>query len=413
MSISYDEKANMRVAIYHNLPSGGAKRALYEWIKRLSASHVIDVYSLTSADHAFCDVREHVNQYFQFSFRSRKLFSSPLGRLNRIQKLRDFRELDILGNQIAQQMDKERYDIVFVNPCVHTYIPSFLAYTTMPSLYYLHEPFGPSFIRHFRRPYFKLDRGWRRILDRFDPLIFAYERRLQMMRKKSIHNTNLFLANSHFTRSEFIRTYGVDATICHYGVNTEEFHPINGFEDDNSVITVGELTPRKGHDFLIESLSLIPASERPCLKIAYNWENPLETQYLQELAYRRGVHLRLLSNLNTSQLAVEYNKSKLCVYAPVMEPFGLVPLEAMACGTPVVAVAEGGVSESVSDGFVGRLTPRDPVIFAEVLRSILANEDLCKQYGEQAQAYVRNKWTWDESTIQIEKHLRRVASVDW
>ena len=208
-----------------------------------------------------------------------------------------------------------------------------------------------------------------------------------------------------------MHSYSVDATVTYLGVSHADFKRITSIEKEHMVISVGELTPRKGFDFLIESIALIPSTERPLLKLVSNREDPDERHHILDLANRADVAVELLLELGTDELVLEYNKAKVCVYSPISEPFGLVPLESMACGTPVVAVAEGGVLESVSDGFTGRLTPRDSATFSEVLRSILANDDLRNQYSEHGQAYVRDKWTWDESTTMIEEHLRSVAGV--
>ncbi len=63
-------------------------------------------------------------------------------------------------------------------------------------------------------------------------------------------------------------------------------------------------------------------------------------------------------------LVLLYNKANLVVYTPYQEPFGLVPLESMSCGTPVVGVNDGGVMETVTNGKTGILTERDTKIFA-------------------------------------------------
>lgn len=77
-----------------------------------------------------------------------------------------------------------------------------------------------------------------------------------------------------------------------------------------------------------------------------------------------------------------YNQARAFIYAPILEPFGLVVLEAMACGTPVVAVKEGGVRESVIDGVTGWLIPRDPHIFADALGRLLSDEQLALTIGK-------------------------------
>ena len=53
----------MRIAVYHELPSGGAKRALFETVRRLAERHIVDVFTVTGADHDFCDLRPFVHAY--------------------------------------------------------------------------------------------------------------------------------------------------------------------------------------------------------------------------------------------------------------------------------------------------------------------------------------------------------------
>jgi glycosyltransferase involved in cell wall biosynthesis len=136
---------------------------------------------------------------------------------------------------------------------------------------------------------------------------------------------------------------------------------------------------------------------------------PEERQYLDSVAVHHNVELDILHNLDTRQLALEYNKAQICVYAPVMEPFGLVPLESMACGTPVVGVAEGGVRETVRHGETGLLTDRDPQQFADAISKLLTNPSLADRLGKQGPGYVRDHWSWDSAVVRLEVHLRDVA----
>ena len=100
-----------------------------------------------------------------------------------------------------------------------------------------------------------------------------------------------------------------------------------------------------------------------------------------------------------------YRRAGVVAFAPHLEPFGLVALEAAACATPVVGVREGGVRETVVDGETGYLTDRDPVAFAAALARVLDNPDRARCLGEKARARVLADWTWDRSADALEAHL--------
>ena len=398
----------LQIALYNNLPSGGAKRAVYEWTRRLATAHSIDAFTLSTADHGFCDIRPFVGQYRVFEFSPRRLYTSPLGRLNQWLRWRDLGELTQINRCIAQEIDAGGYDVVFAHACSYTFIPTVLQFAQTPSVYYLHEPFGRTFTWHFQRPYLERNRR-REALDYLDPLLHLYRRRLARLQSASVRRTTRLLSNSEYTRQCIQREFNVDAPVCHLGVNTDSFRPLPGVSKENCVISVGEMTPRKGFDFLVESLGLIPEEQRPELRLACNYQNPDERRYIEELAASSNVRLTVLTHLNTEQLAIEYNKARLLVYSPVREPFGLVPLEAMACGTPVVGIREGGVCETVRHGETGLLIERDPRQFAEAVASLMADPVRRTQYSRQGQTYVEQHWQWDHSTRVLEQHLLTVA----
>jgi glycosyltransferase involved in cell wall biosynthesis len=127
-----------------------------------------------------------------------------------------------------------------------------------------------------------------------------------------------------------------------------------------------------------------------------------ERDYVQALSIQHKVTLQILTNLNAEELAVEYNKARLCVYAPVLEPFGLVPLEAMSCGTPVVGVREGGVQESIIDEHTGLLVERDPEKFAQAIQRLLSDPGLADEYGRNGREHVLKNWTWEQSVGSLE-----------
>ncbi len=399
----------MNIALFHNTPSGGAKRAIYEWTRWLAVNHTIDVYTLSSADHAFCDIRPLVRHHYVFAFTPHKLFQRPWGRLNQGQRWRDLGELQQIGQRIARQINAGAYDVIFANTCLYTFMPAFLGWVQKPALYYLHEPFGQRFTRHLPRPYLQPQR-WHSVANQVDPFIRLYNQRLHAIQHNSLRHTQRLLANSRFTQEQMAKSGATDIQLCYCGVDPDKFYPLATTQREEMVLSVGELSPRKGFDFLIESLAQLPADKRPTLKLACNMVQPAENEYIRALARARGVAVQILTNLTVDQLRLEYNRAQVCVYAPVMEPFGLVPLEAMACGTPVIGVREGGVAESVVHAETGHLTARDPREFAAALQALLSNHALRQRYGANARAHVLRHWTWDQASAALEAQLVTIGA---
>ncbi len=395
----------MRIALYQNLPSGGAKRAVYEWVRRLAAEHTIDVYSLSTADHSFCDIRPFASKYKIYEFSPRGLFQSPLGRLNQMQRWRDLGNLDQLQQKIAEEINTGGYDVFFANTCAFTFVPAVLQYINIPSVYYLHEPFGPGMERLDVRPD-PSRRNWRATIDRYDPFFHLYWNRLHAIQRQSMEKAGGLLANSQFTAQCNQAVFGRESVFCPLGVDLNDFQHIPGASRDEFVLSVGEMSSRKGFDFIIESLAKIPANQRPPLKLACNSVKPMELEYINNLAGRSQVDVQILYKLDVAKLRDLYNRARLCVYTPIAEPFGLVPLEAMACGTPVVGVREGGVAESIVHERTGLLVERDPDRFAAAVQSLLANPDLVEIYGRNAREYVTQNWNWDRSVSLLSSQLK-------
>jgi glycosyltransferase involved in cell wall biosynthesis len=210
--------------------------------------------------------------------------------------------------------------------------------------------------------------------------------------------------NSNFMQDAIRQIYAVEPHVCYHGIDVDQFRPL-GLAKRSFVLSVGSLTPLKGFDFLVQALSLLPEDRRPKLVIASNFQNPPERAYLDQLAVRLEVDLQVMGNVSDSQLVELYNRARVTLYAPVREPFGLVPLESMACETPVVAVSEGGIRETVQDGENGLLTERDPEAFASAVDKLVTNPELATRYGKNGRMYVMGKWSWERAVARLEGHL--------
>jgi glycosyltransferase involved in cell wall biosynthesis len=396
----------MRIAIFHDLPSGGAKRSLFETAQRLAKRHTLDVYAFSTANEAFCDLRPWANHYYDYPLSEPRLLDSPLGRYNQFSRWRHLHKIDKLSRKVAADIDSGDYDVVWVHPSQWTQAPLILSYLQTPSVYYCHEV--PRHLYEARRSANKPG-GISSKVDKFDPLIKLYRQTARQFDWEAARTADLLLVNSRFMEQMVKQIYERQAAVCYLGVDTEVFHPVEQCARQNFILSVGALQPLKGFDFLIECVALVPSAQRPLVRIVGNAEEPGYRQFLLDLAKERGVNLLVEVGLPLAELVCRYNEAALLVYVPHHEPFGLVPLEAMACGTPVLAVAEGGVLESVVDGVNGRSLPRDPHQFAAAIQSWLENPEPARQLAAQARAQVLRQWSWDAATANLEDYLGKTA----
>ncbi len=398
----------MKIAVYHNLPSGGAKRSLFEMVRRMAGRHQIDTYALSSAEHDFCDLRLYSRRHIVLTFRPLSLLHRPLGRLNQLIYLCDLMRLDRIDRGLAAQIDQSNYDVVFVHHCRYRQSPGVLRFVKTPTAYYCQEPprwiYDPAVPRPYLTP--PLQRPWH---VRIDPLPKLYRNTLQRRDKSNAQSSKIIMVNSHHSHELVWRIYGIQPVVCYLGVDTEAFRPI-ACQPDYMILSVGALTANKGYDFLIEGISRLPPQSRPPLAIVSNQDDPRERQYLEGLAVRRNVRLQIRGIIRESdELSEWYSRCTVTAYTPVLEPLGLVPLESAACEKPVVGVREGGVRETIVDGETGLLVERNPESLADALNALLSHPDQRVEMGRTGRLRAQQHWSWDSTTAQIERCLSTAA----
>lgn len=154
----------------------------------------------------------------------------------------------------------------------------------------------------------------------------------------------------------------------------------------------------------------------PCLIIAGGYDNRLaeNVEYLEELrvdAERLSVIHRIafLPSFSDAQRAALLARSVAVLYTPPDEHFGIVPLEAMAAGVPVIACNSGGPLESVLEGRTGFLRPRDPDQWAAAMRIIL-DPKTAWRYGQEARRHVKEKFSRDAFGRRLNEIVISLAS---
>jgi D-inositol-3-phosphate glycosyltransferase len=214
------------------------------------------------------------------------------------------------------------------------------------------------------------------------------------------------IANTDQEAGELVRLYGADpdrVTIVNPGVDLGRFRPgsraaarsMVGLPQDAAVLLfVGRIQPLKAPDVLLRAAAAMierDPAQRSKLVVAIvggpSGSGLAEPTHLHRLARRLGIAdvVRFVKPVDQDRLADWYRAADLCVVPSYSESFGLVAIEAQACGTPVVAASVGGLATAVADGRSGLLVAgHDPDDYATAISRLLDAPRLLGSFGEHA-----------------------------
>jgi D-inositol-3-phosphate glycosyltransferase len=215
---------------------------------------------------------------------------------------------------------------------------------------------------------------------------------------------------------------------CGFSVN--EFGPIDkeaarrilGLpQDEHIILQLGRMVPRKGVDNVIEALAKISVKNKPVTLVIVGGEyEELEEEKcpeyarLMNIAREHGVVNKIIfaGRKCRNRLKFYYSASDIFITTPWYEPFGITPLEAMACGTPVVGSNVGGIKYSVKNGETGLLVnPHKPVELAGAVSELLNNPGLLNEMSANAIDRVNEHFTWAKVAEQINTLYRTIMPV--
>jgi starch synthase len=258
------------------------------------------------------------------------------------------------------------------------------------------------------------------------------------MERTAILDADAIIAVSKGTKADILRAYPeVDAAkvrVIYNGIDLKEYRKTRAigalvkYGVDASlpyVFFVGRITRQKGVMHLVDAAKYLPPGTQVvlCAGAPDTPEIAAEMRAGVDAAKVAGANIRWIEQMVTKAEAIElYSNCRVFCCPSVYEPFGIINLEAMACGAPVVASAVGGILEVVVDGDTGRLVPfdADPVTgfpldgdkfsraLAARLTELLADPALCEKFGAAGRKRVEKMFAWEaiaKQTVELYRGL--------
>lgn len=364
----------MKIAFFHELHKGGARRASNEFAGQLRKKHhIVNLYivdeEVDKKESIFYD-KIYLNYFKQ------RIWKGNDWKSKIYKDTAELYKLYMLHKRLAKEIDNEKYDLIFVQGSKYTQAPFLLRFIRTKNVYYCQEPLRMVYETELK---VNPDIGF---------LKYNYENFNRFIRKKldrkNILCADLVLANSKYTKENIRKAYGITAKVCYMGVDTKVFKP-EKIKKTNDVLFIGAYGYMDGYPLLKKIIAIS--------RHRYN---------LVVLASER----KWIDN--DRELGKLYSKSKLALALGVNEPFGLIPLEAMACGLPVIAVDDGGYKESVLSEKTGYLVQRNPQAISDKINYMLSNKEILKKMSASARSLVVDNWTWEKNAGKLEKILKNL-----
>jgi D-inositol-3-phosphate glycosyltransferase len=209
-------------------------------------------------------------------------------------------------------------------------------------------------------------------------------------------------------------------TLVPAGVDSERFSPEGpAAERDPArprILTVGRLVERKGFGDVIQAMRYVPGAEVVVVggPPAEQLKADPQAKRLRALAehFKVADRFRLVGGVPAKDMPRWYRSADVLVAAPWHDQFELSPLEAMACGVPVIGTTEGGLTETVVDGLTGDLVPaRDPRALGGALRRLVNDKVRRFAYATAALDRARQAYSWKRVAAQVGSVYQTVSGL--
>lgn len=366
----------MKIAVFYELPEGGALKVINEIAKRLKEKHTVDLY--TTGEFKKYKYAPSYSNVFIYPFIAKK-WSGGNWKTRLYKDSIELVKLFLIHKRIAADIRRKNYDLLFVNGSRYIEAPFILNFKNKNKILYAHNT-------NYRLVYEPI----LNITKDLDFLRSLHERINRFFRKNldlvNIKSADKIVTGSKYEKYMIKKTYGLESESIPYGVDTDFFNNKNN-NKKYDVLFLGTTHLLEGYPTLLEVIKFLPKNMRV-------------KQILGDIKWVTDVY----------ELRDLYKSSKIVLCLGHNEPFGITPLEAMACGVPVIAVDEGGYRETIIDGKTGFLVKRDPKKIADKIIFLLKDQALLEKMGKSSREEMITNWRWEKNVEKLNTVFNSIIS---
>lgn len=403
----------MRIAVWHNLHSGGASRALQYHIQGLVAKgHEVEVWANNPDADGFMNLPSSVklHKVVLSQTKEQPSLKERIGSLF-FEKDTNMQEMIEHCQKCASEIKDGSFDVLFAHSCYLYAAPFIGRYLDIPKVLYLHEPNRYLYEAMPKQVWAAPEEILSKISPKFWLYLFSDLWRTHKLRvyvreeRTNFQSFDKVLVNSYFSMESCKRAYGLNTEVCYLGIDTLMFKPVDSKSEKPYVIGLGGFMKHKNQELAIRAIAEIKGL-RPKLLWVGNLVDEVHYEEMVILANSLNVELEFKRMVSDEHLVALLSGAICMIYSSNLEPFGFAPLEANACGTPVVGIAEGGVRETIIHGKNGFLANPNPVEIADYVQQLSENQELRNEMIKFSIENVQQKWTLDQCTERINKAIQ-------
>lgn len=316
----------MKIAIFHNLKKGGALNSIIFPLKYFKKNNQVDIYSFKKNIP-----KNLVSNFFIYKIKkNNNLLKELFYILHNLRKIHQ---------KIAENIDKNNYDLILVFPCLLTQSPYILKYLKNKKkvIYFFTEP-KREFYEKTSFDYWSI----KKIISRIIRLPIKY------IDLKNCQCAKHIISNSKFTSKKLKQIYNKKSTIIYPGLKPIKSKNIS-IKNNKKILSVGQLSKIKGHDFSINQLSEISDN------LTILGRKTSENNKIYKLAKKKKVFLNLIQTEDDQIKDDLYKYYSIYLANNDHEPFGITTLEATSNNCLVLGKKEGGTIEIIKNGINGYL----------------------------------------------------------